>query len=345
MKKFGNQCLASHQTVRVDPAGPWLNKSADDYFADRGVFLDTIAAEAHWQLSTVEQTIKSVKGVMEQLATEFPDMLLEELLGRSIWVCNDREIYKGYSPFQHAMGRSPDQHGRSFTTDDNVPLTPEMLVDAGFQSDHQIRCMAEKAFAEEEAKRRLERATHMGHRRSQVYIPGDLVFYWRRQLPHKDKQVFRSGKFLGPARVVATETRQEEGELRPANIVWLHRAGRLIKAAPEQLRKASEFEQQVEELKGAIDLPWTITQLASDPKRRTYVDIAQDLPNEAEWEESLDINGQSRLPTHRLTRKATVLPDGQVRKAKQSRTGRNTWNQTNKQSWWRKQWQWCSEKS
>ena len=110
---------------------------------------------------------------------------------------------------------------------------------------------------------------------------------------------------------MATETRQEEGELRPANIVWLHRAGRLIKAAPEQLRKASEFEQQVEELKGAIDLPWTITQLASDPKRRTYVDIAQDLPNEAEWEESLDI--------HRLTRKATVLPDGQVKNAKQSR--------------------------
>lgn len=312
------------QTVRVDPAGPWLNKAADDYFADRGVFFDTIAAEAHWQLSTVEQTIKSVKGVMEQLATEFPDMLMEELLGRSIWVCNDREIYKGYSPFQHAMGRSPDQHGRFFTTDDNIPLTPEMLVDAGFRSDHQIRCVAEKAFAEEEAKRRLERATHMGHRRSQVYIPGDLVFYWRRQLPHKDKQVFRSGKFLGPARVVATETRQEEGELRPANIVWLHRAGRLIKAAPEQLRKASEFEQQVEELKGAIDLPWTITQLASDPKRRTYVDIAQDLPNEAEWEESLDIptdnpGAELGIPTHRLTRKATVLPDGQVRNAKQSR--------------------------
>ena len=312
------------QTVRVDPAGPWLNKAADEYFADRGVFLDTIAAEAHWQLSTVEQSIKSVKGVMEQLAAEFPDMLMEELLGRSIWVCNDREIFKGYSPFQHAMGRSPDQHGRFFATDDNIPLTPEMLVDAGYRSDHQIRCMAEKAFAEEEAKRRLERATHMGHRRSQIYIPGDLVFYWRRQLPHKDKQVFRSGKFLGPARVVATETRQEQGELRPANIVWLHRAGRLLKAAPEQLRKASEYEQQVEELKGTIDLPWTITQLASDPKRRTYVDIAQDLPDEAEWEESLDEptgnpGAELGVPTHRLTRKATVLPDGQTRESKQPR--------------------------
>lgn len=47
---------------------------------------------------------------------------------------------------------------------------------------------------------------------------------------------FGSGKFLGPARVLATETRKEpDGSLRAGSIVWLYRAGRLIKAAPEQL--------------------------------------------------------------------------------------------------------------
>jgi hypothetical protein len=36
-------------------------------------------------------------------------------------------------------------------------------------------------------------------------------------------------------------------------------------------------------MKGPIELPWTIMSLASDPKRRTYVDVSQDLPSEEQW--------------------------------------------------------------
>ena len=163
-----------------------------------------------------------------------------------------------------------------------------MLADGGFREDHQLRCAAEKAFAEEEAKRRLERAAYMGRRKAVLFVPGELVYYWRKQLPHKEQQIFRSGRFLGPARVIATETREDHGTLRPGNIVWLHRAGRLIKAAPEQLRRATEFEQQIEELAGPVHIPWTISTLASCPTRRTYVDISQDIPTEEDWEMARD---------------------------------------------------------
>ena len=45
--------------VRVDPAGAWLSKQADEYFNNRDILLDHIPREAHWQLSIVEGTIRT----------------------------------------------------------------------------------------------------------------------------------------------------------------------------------------------------------------------------------------------------------------------------------------------
>ena len=141
----------------------------------------------------------------------------------------------------------------------------------GFHEDVKIRCAASKAFAEEQAKRKLERAAWMGHRAYQDFLPGDLVYYWRRQVPLKEKTSQTAGRFIGPARVIATETRTWEGEWKPGSIVWLHRGGRLLKAAPEQLRKASPYKVQIEPLKGPVELPWAITSLATNRRRRTYI--------------------------------------------------------------------------
>ena len=116
------------------------------------------------------------------------------------------------------------------------PVHPSLLDDGGFKEDIQARMTATQEFAEEIAKRRLERAQRSGTRRIVDYVPGDLVYYWRNQVPLKGKTTQSVGRFLGPARVLATETRKDlEGNLRPGSIVWLHRAGRLLRAAPEQL--------------------------------------------------------------------------------------------------------------
>ena len=67
--------------------------------------------------------------------------------------------------------------------------------------------------------------------------------------------------------------------------MWIHRAGRLLKAAPEQLRKATPVQEDIEELQGRVELLWTITTLATDPRRRTYIDIFEETPDD-EWEEA-----------------------------------------------------------
>eukprot|EP00435_Cladocopium_sp_Y103_P031789 s1589_g8.t1 len=78
----------------------------------------------------------------------------------------------------------------------------------------------------------------------------------------------------------------EQGRLRPGSCVGLHRASRLLKAAPEHLRAASERELAVESLKGPIEIPWTITSLATHPTRKTYIDISQDIPTAKHFEEA-----------------------------------------------------------
>ena len=252
-------------TIRVDPAGPWRSNKADAYFAERGIMLDPIPAEAHWQIGIVERGIRSVKAVMDALAPEFPDMTDDELLGRAIWVCNSRDLYRGFSPVQHASGRTPDAEMRMFETTEERPLHCDLFEDGGFGQNIRAMCTAEKAFSDEQSKQRLQRAQAMGHRKTSNYIPGDLVFYWRRQQAGKSHQSFPKTRFLGPARVLATETRQEpDGSMRPASIVWLHRGGHLLRAAQEQLRHALSREVLIEELKGPIQIPWTMTSFSSD---------------------------------------------------------------------------------
>lgn len=114
------------------------------------------------------------------------------------------------------------------------------MVDGGFSENLQAMSNAEQSFLKFQAAARIDRAKADGLRPLKSFSPGDLVFYWRKQVPaHQgDKSGFSwTSQFVGPARVLAVETRfDDKGVLRAGSIVWLHRAGRLLKAAPEQLR-------------------------------------------------------------------------------------------------------------
>ena len=157
----------------------------------------------------------------------------------------------------------------------------------------------------------------MGHRRSQAFLPGDLVYYWRNQVPLKEKTTQHVGRFLGPARVIATETRRDDqGELRPGNVVWFHRAGRLIRASPEQL-KASPFEIQLEEFKGPLEISWTITSLTTEQGKHAYIDISHEAPTDEQWEDAQQFahqepGGEEEIPSTQA--KKTTLEKLDVKK-------------------------------
>ena len=308
-KAYEQVWLANHgapAVVRVDPAGAWRSHKADEYFAEWGIMLEPIPAEAHWQIGIVERAIRSVKSVMDVLAPEFPEMSHDELFTRSMWIGNSRDPYKGFSPLQHAAGRTPDEEMRMFESTDEKPLNNDIF---GFGQNIRAMCLAEKAFIDEQAKQRIIRAQHMRQRKFLAYAPGDLVYYWRRQQAGKTHKSFPRGRFLGPARVLATEShREEDGTIRPGAVVWLHRGGHLLRAAPEQLRPASPREVYIHEIENPAELPRTFfSSLATDSTRRTYVDISTEKPDEMEWEEAADQGplppSQTPKPSRRITAK------------------------------------------
>ena len=85
---------------------------------------------------------------------------------------------------------------RMFETTDEKPLNNDLMEDGGFGQNIRAMCMAEKAFIDEQACQRVQRALAMGHRKTSVYTPGDLVYYWRKQLAGKTHQNFPKGRFV-----------------------------------------------------------------------------------------------------------------------------------------------------
>lgn len=276
---YWRPCFGKPNSIRLDPDGAWRSGKLDQYFAEQQIVVEHVPTEAHWQISLIERAVQTTQNMMSALHKEFPEMSTEELFSRSLWAQNTHDQYLGFSPLQHAFGRNPDKQGNLH--DDGFPDFPiltEKGVSSEFGNDIKAMYAAERAFLEEQADQRLKRATLSGSRKPREFCPGDLVFYWRKQVTkNHGASKFGSGKFLGPARVLATETRKEpDGSLRAGSIVWLYRAGRLIKAAPEQLRPASDREEAWNELCEDKPIPWTISGILESSERKTYDDISEE---------------------------------------------------------------------
>lgn len=304
---FGNP-----STVRLDPAGAFVSDQVDQYFSKRKIMLEHVPAESHWQIPLVERAIRTTKEMMNKLSSEFPEMKPQELFQRAVWAQNNRDQYLGFSPIQHVLGRSSNEMGQLHNQGTgDPPIITERGISAEFGEDEKAMKKAEELFVDEQYKQRIRRAQESVNRTLKVYYPGDLVFYWRKQLAgHKKEmggQTFKNGAFLGPARVLATETRVDsDGEIRPGSCVWLYRGNRLLRASPQQLRPASEREEAWAELGLDKPIPWTITKILEDSKRKVYEDISAEIPTEL-TDMDLDLPAISK-PAHRFRRKAPEVP-------------------------------------
>ena len=295
------------QLLRLDPAGCFRSKGLDAYLLDRQIEVHHIPAEAHWQISLVERAVQTVKSIMTALVLEQPQMTASEAFYRSLWASNHREQYHGYSPLQHAFGRAPDELGHLGESKmRDLPILTESGISAEFGPDVKAMLTAEKVFLEEQAKERLRRAALSGARAMRNFCPGDLVFAWRRMTPKQDGQKhFRGGRFVGPYRVLGTESRiGDQRKIEAGKVIWLYRGGQLVKAAPQQLRPATSREEAWSELQDPTPIPWTISETLQKQPPHQFEDVTADvelMPPDAEFQELED--HEMRPPPRRLTGK------------------------------------------
>ena len=216
-------------------------------------------------------------------------------------------MIRGFSPLQHAFGRNADVTGRLINAADGQPDEFQVENPEGeFARNVERQARAERAHSDWQAHQRILRAQNSRGRRTLVFHPGQMVFFWRSQESGRGKHApgTKKGRFLGPARILATETRRDEsGALRPGSAVWLVRGRQLVKCAPEQLRHASQREELVEALSEDNKIPWTFTKVASEIGGNQFEDATADLPDEGEWRRAQDLEEEAPPTRRRLTRK------------------------------------------
>ena len=288
------QYFGMPQSLRLDPAGAFRSNEVERFCDRHGIYLDFIPGEAHWKLGACEQAIQGVKELMTKLALEEPDLSAEAALAEATMTFNMREQVRGFSPIQHALGRAPDETGRCLQT-----LTGEAIEqllpnpNAEFEQNIERRKRAEQAHAEWNAQQKIVRAMNSRGNRKYHYHPGDLVYYWRKQVSgqHASSQRQKQGCFLGPGRVLATETHREaDGSLRPGSSVWIIRGRRLIKCCPEQMRPATRREELLEVISKDEHqkAPWTFQRLTQELGGNEFEDVSTEVPSEEQWRQARD---------------------------------------------------------
>ncbi|CAK0848438.1 unnamed protein product [Prorocentrum cordatum] len=282
------------QRVKVDPEGSWMSKQAADYFDSDSVGYEPIPGQAHWRASLVEEAIQATKGTMDRLVAENPEMSTEEALAGAVAAGSAREDVRGHFPLQSALGRAPDLDGHFFESDfGELPCVEAQRVDQEHGENYARMYAAEQEHLRQVYMRRISRAENAKNQALKSAAPGTWARYFRKEKGET------KGRFKGLARALATETaRPVDGDLgqsealhpgRPGSVVWLVRAGRIIKVDLCQIRAASAREIACAELMGGKGAPWTINTFMNQAMRQEYLDFSLHDPTEhdvefATWE-------------------------------------------------------------
>ena len=291
MKYFNEhwqQYFGKPETLRYDSEGTWRSKALDAAFGEMGIVMDPIPGDAHWHLSPLERSIGWLKECLSKIALQDPKASVQQIVASAVEAWNKREVVRGFSPKQHALGVVPDPCGRLFESEVSMPVSRLENPEGEVARSRVLREEAEVAFTRWQAQQRYSRAQNSKGRPVPEYVPGDLVYYWRSTIPPKDKetriQTGRLSGYAGPARILALETRRaDSGHLRASSVAWLVRNIRLIKASVEQLRFASEREEYYHEFeKPPSSLPWTITGLTAPLEKEHHEDVTAEKPTDEE---------------------------------------------------------------
>ena len=290
------------KTLRLDPAGAFRGQAVVDFCGKEGVYLDNTPADARWQIGVCEQGVKGAKSVLDKLCSEDTGLSSGDALAVTIWIFNEKESVRGFTPMQHAFGRSPDSTGRLVSPSHEIP--DEMLIESAtqeFEQSARLRAEAEKAHAEWNAAQRISRAINSKARPRFPYQPGDLVYFWRSQVSGQGKHhpSSKRGMFLGPARILATESRRDsDGTLPPGSSVWCVRGRQLVKCSPEQLRP--ELLDALAREHGELHTPWTFSRLSEELGGNQFLDVSHEVPSEQDWARAQDLEQEAPPARFRL---------------------------------------------
>ncbi|CAJ1376507.1 unnamed protein product [Effrenium voratum] len=288
-----------HSTLRLDPEGAFSRLL--EWCAKRDVELLPCAAEAHWQIGTVEHMIGVIRKSLDRFMRSEETTMWQGVMAMCA-AHNENGKVGGFSPNQWALGRDPGldlklhESGR-----DAAPLhLSQRDPKDELSKTMAIRMRAEESYKRMVAQEEINRAWNSRARSNEVYLPGSLVYYKRFKAPAQaashegaDASRKRLAKWYGPARVLATETKLIGEEATPSRIIWIVAAGRLKRVSPDQLRMASPREVMIEEATRPASFPWTMHGMLEQVEKGEFDDYKDLYPDGG-----LDASRMLRDPTY-----------------------------------------------
>ena len=172
-----SQYFGLPDTLRVDPDGTFRSNAIAEYCDRHKVFLDIIPGEAHWKLGTCENAVKGIKELMSKQALAEPDITVRDALSEAVRVFNEREMIRGYSPIQHALGPAPDASGRLFPRAGGD--SPDLLVENAngeFHRNLERMKVAEQAFLDWNNEQRVQRALNSKGRTALDFLNQEILY-------------------------------------------------------------------------------------------------------------------------------------------------------------------------
>ena len=276
---FGNPA-----EIRHDPEGSFVSSSMIEEMSARGIHMKPVAGEAHWQNGLVERAIQTIFATATRMMAELR-ITLPRAVALATAAHNHLEIVHGFSPSQWALGRSPNwSKGLNEETEDRVNIARDSHEAFAKRMLEQIS--ARKIWEEEDLKKKLQRAARARQRQDKVFVPGEVVYAWRlgtSKVVGTKKTGIHKGAWYGPATILGTETRIENGVATPGSIVWIIISDRVWRCAPQQLRRASAREHAQHLL--LQQKPWTFENIT----RNLVVGSYRDVSGEGAPEEDEDI--------------------------------------------------------
>jgi hypothetical protein len=202
-----------------------------------GSILVYSSLESPTQRGVTERAGGAFKQMLAKALGDFQPQDKEEflhLLDTVTMMKNRLQVQSGYSPVQRVLGYTPRLPGGVLSGDvENMHAHSKLLAgDVGQQRREAMRTAAGKAYFEADCSAALKRAIASGPRPQATFEVGQKVYYWKSG-GTGGKRKFKGDCWRGPALIVATEF---------PTAVWLSHQRGIVKAAPEQVRHATEEE-------------------------------------------------------------------------------------------------------
>ena len=275
-----------------------------------GLMLDGTSDErsagfAPWQNSLVERHGGSWKSMFYKVSKScVPENReeIEEIIEQVNVAKNSMINRSGYSPIQRVYGKQPRIPGMIYGGDGGAVINSGFLAgDPSFVKSVQIRHEARKAFCEVDHEDRVRRAIEHRTRPDRgPFIPGCKVYVWRPggKRPGGDLAYY----WRGPGTVIGNTD---------MNRYWVSFGSKVLKCAPEQLRRLSAEDEAAIKLVPDELLDWT--HQVSKRGVATYHDISGEAKPRQTFggEDGTDhwiLNGHRLTRVHVLARNTLYVP-------------------------------------